>query len=59
MADQIFDHEKLDPGRGEADRGRVATTALRSQRVSESPARHDEAAIDYDYEHEHRFAEHE
>ena len=33
--------------------------AMRSDRVSESPAWYDEAAIDYDHEHEHRFAEHE
>ena len=33
--------------------------AMRSDRVSESPAWYDEAAIDYEHEHEHRCAEHE
>ncbi len=33
--------------------------AMRSDRVSESSAWYDAAAIDYEHEHEHRFAEHE
>ena len=32
--------------------------AMRSDRVSESPAWYD-PGIDYEHEHEHRFAEHE
>ena len=33
--------------------------AMRSDRISESPVWYDRPGIDYDCEHEHRFAEHE
>jgi hypothetical protein len=53
--------ETSDPMKGKQKRivGMLTRLAMRSDRVSESSAWYDEARIDYEHEHEHRFAEHE
>ena len=67
MMDQIFDHEKLDVYRLSSDPMKarlkcivamLTRLAMRSDRVSESSAWHEETGIDYEYEHEHEH-EHE
>ena len=49
-----------DPLKGKLQRivAMLTRLAMRSDRVSESPAWYD-PGIDYEHEHEHRFAEHE